>query len=86
MLANEILKTLDCFRLGDVKFHRLLPDVEVNFARSTTDVAEIGIRHFSHILGLGKGFLRSVFKIAHGENLPVMGDITRAVLPTRQEW
>ena len=46
MFADQIRQAIHCLRFRDVELYRLLPNVEVNLARSTTDVAEISIRHF----------------------------------------
>ena len=47
MFSDEIDEALDGFGFGDVEPHRLTPDVEVDLARRTTNVAEIGIGHFT---------------------------------------
>ena len=47
MLFDKINESFDRLRLGDVEFHRLFANVEIDFVRCAADVAEVRICHFS---------------------------------------
>ena len=47
VLGDEIDEAFYGFGFWDIEFYRLFADVEIDFSWGTTDVAEIGIGHFS---------------------------------------
>src|SRR5262249_6170551 len=50
VLANKVHQAIDRLRLGNVELDRGFANVEINFAWCATDIAEIGICHFSRTI------------------------------------
>src|SRR5260370_14917113 len=73
VLLDEINQTINGFGFGDIELYRRLTDIQIDFPRGATNIAEISVSHFA----------RSVHDTAHDRDLDAFQMRGRGFDPSR---